>query len=271
VPAGGPQPPGWADLSSKGPMTRTARDVALVLDTVIGPDPSDLRALPMPEQSWLDALDDLHPPRRVAWSPTLGYATPDAEVLAVCESAIAQLEHRGTEVLVIDELFDEDPVTPWLFLALTANLRTVEELTGGDEAAWDQLDPDLAGMMRWVRDSASAADIVRAHDTAHRLNLRLVEVLHRAPFLLSPVVAGQAGRRGGHGEINGVADANWVQFTYPFNLTRSPAGTVCAGHTPDGMPVGLQVVGPQHGDAGVLRLLALLEETLGVDTVCPLP
>jgi len=35
------------------------------------------------------------------------------------------------------------------------------------------------------------------------------------------------------------------------------------------MPVGLQVVGPQHGDVGVLRLLALLEDMLGVDAVCP--
>ena len=100
VPAGGPNPPNWADLSSKGPMTRNARDLALALDTVIGPDPTDLRALPMPEQSWRDALDDLHAPRRVAWSPTLGYATVDAEVLAVCEAAVARLEDRGTEVEV---------------------------------------------------------------------------------------------------------------------------------------------------------------------------
>jgi len=53
-----------------------------------------------------------------------------------------------------------------------------------------------------------------------------------------------------------------VRFTYGFNLTRSPAGSVCAGLTTDGMPVGLQVVGPQHADAGVLRLMALLEDTI---------
>ena len=43
--------------------------------------------------------------------------------------------------------------------------------------------------------------------------------------------------------VHGVADVSWVRFTYPFNLTRSPAGTVCAGFTGDAMPVGLQVVG----------------------------
>jgi aspartyl-tRNA(Asn)/glutamyl-tRNA(Gln) amidotransferase subunit A len=55
-----------------------------------------------------------------------------------------------------------------------------------------------------------------------------------------------------------------VQFTYPFNLTRSPAGTVCAGVTSGGLPVGLQVVGPQHGDQVVLRTLAALEGILGL-------
>ena len=113
-------------------MTRNARDLGLALDTVIGPDPTDLRALPMPEQSWRDALDDLHAPRRVAWSPTLGYASVDAEVLAVCEAAIARLEDRGTEVEVIDQVFDVDPGLDWLMLAVVANLRTIEGLIGDD-------------------------------------------------------------------------------------------------------------------------------------------
>ena len=124
-------------------------------------------------------------------------------------------------------------------------------------------------MLRWAKDKAKATDVLRAQDTAHRLNLRLVEILHRTPFLLTPTVAGQAAHGGDQGMVNGTPDPSWVAFTYPFNLTRSPAGTVCAGFTPDGMPVGLQVVGPQHGDAGVLRLLTLLEDTLAIDAVCP--
>jgi Asp-tRNA(Asn)/Glu-tRNA(Gln) amidotransferase A subunit family amidase len=52
-------------------------------------------------------------------------------------------------------------------------------------------------------------------------------------------------------------------------MTRSPAGTVCAGFTADGLPVGLQVVGPQHADVAVLRVLALLEDLLEVDDLAP--
>jgi aspartyl-tRNA(Asn)/glutamyl-tRNA(Gln) amidotransferase subunit A len=63
--------------------------------------------------------------------------------------------------------------------------------------------------------------------------------------------------------------ANWVSFTYPFNMTRSPAGSVCAGFTSSGLPVGLQVIGPQHGDLVVLRAMAALEAALDTGRVPP--
>ena len=53
VPAGGPNPPGWIDLSTNGPMARRIADVTLALDVAVGPDPTDLRALPRP-RSQLD-------------------------------------------------------------------------------------------------------------------------------------------------------------------------------------------------------------------------
>ena len=95
VPIGGPTPPAWADLSSKGPITRRARDAAAVLDAVVGPDPTDLRSLPRPRAAWRPQLDEPHPPLRVAWSPTLGYAPVDSGVAAVCAAAIERAgRHR---------------------------------------------------------------------------------------------------------------------------------------------------------------------------------
>lgn len=268
VPVGGANPPGWADLSSKGIITRTIRDQILALDSVIGPEPTDLRALPMPDESWLDAVQELRVPRKVLWAPTLGYATVDPEVLAVCEGAIALLEARGTEVVRVDDVFDEDPAVGWLVLAMAANIRTVEEADPGGHR-WDELDPGLASMLEWTRREATVTSTIEAQDLAHRLNVRLVEVFHQAPLLLTPTVAGQTPVGDGFGTVAGIADPTWVRFTYPFNLTRSPAGSVCAGFTADAMPVGLQVVGPQHGDVVVARMLAVLEETIGANTVCP--
>lgn len=268
VPAGGPTPPGWADLSSRGVLTRSIRDTTLALDCVIGPEPTDLRSLPMPEQSWLGALDDLHPPRRVIWSPTLGYANVDDEILAVCEAAVAKLAAQGTEVIRVDDVFDEDPAMLWLMLSTISNLRVVED-ADPEAAQWDELDADLAAMFEFARRASDITTTLRSQDLAHMLNLRLVELFHQAPILLTPTVAGQTPIQGQQGTVNGEPDISWVRFTYPFNLTRSPAGTVTAGFTADGMPVGLQVVGPQHADVVVLRMLALLEDLFAVDTRCP--
>jgi Asp-tRNA(Asn)/Glu-tRNA(Gln) amidotransferase A subunit family amidase len=267
MPAGGSKPPGWADLSSKGVLVHSARESAYALDAVIGPEPTDLRALPMPDRSWRGAVDELHPPRAVLWSPTLGYAKVDPEILAVCERAVRALEARGTEVIVVDDVFDEDPAVPWLQLSLLANLRVVRGLDPSGER-WDQLDPGLASMMSWVEGDATATTALETMDLAHRLNVRLVDLFHRAPLLLTPTVAGHTPIGDAYGLVDGVEDIAWVRFTYPFNLTRSPAGTVTAGFTADGMPVGLQVVGPQHADEAVLRLLAVLEETVDVDHAC---
>ena len=109
IPAGGPTPPGWLDLSTSGPMARHIADVVTALDVVVGPDPSDLRALPRPEASWLAALEDPHVPVEVVWAPTLGYANVDAEVLAVCERAVGVLESLGADVTVVDTVFDDRP------------------------------------------------------------------------------------------------------------------------------------------------------------------
>jgi len=267
VPAGGEDPPGWGDLSTKGPMARTARDTAFVLDQVIGPDQTDLRSLPMPASSWRRALDEPNPPMRVAWSPTLGYAPVDPEVLAVCEAAVDRLADRGTEVVAEPSVFPVDPVLSWLTLTGAGNLRTVAHLRGTEH--WERLDDVVRMSAEWA-ERLTASDVLGAQDAAHTLNLALVAVFRKVSLLLTPTVASKAPLVDTDGELDGHPDPNWVRFTYPFNLTRSPAGTVCVGFTGEGLPVGLQVVGPQHADVAVLRLLATLEDELGVEVPGPI-
>ncbi|MGQ0831889.1 MAG: amidase [Microthrixaceae bacterium] len=267
VPSGGPNPPGWGDLSTKGPMARRIRDVTLALDAVVGPEATDLRALPMPDTSWTRSLEQLHAPRKVGWAPTLGYAEVDKEVMATCEAALERLADAGSEVVVVDPVFSEDPALQWIRLAMTGDERALGHLRGTDD--WNRVDPGHAALIDMFG-RVSGAELLAAFDACHTANVRLVELFHQVPLLLTPTVAGQTGLAGGNGTIDGVESPTWVAFTYPFNMTRSPAGTVCAGFTSDGMPVGLQVVGPQHADVVVLRALALLEDLLALDPVAPI-
>jgi aspartyl-tRNA(Asn)/glutamyl-tRNA(Gln) amidotransferase subunit A len=270
VPSGGPQAPDWQHLSTKGPMARRMADVVAALDVVVGPDATDLRSLPRPEASWPAALEGARPPARVAWSPTLGFADVDDEVLALCRRAVDVLADLGTEVVEVESVFDEDPVDPWLTLSGVYNLRTHAELLG--TPAWDQVDP----VLRMILDGAvatSALDVVRAEDACHELNLRLVDLFHDVRLLVTPTMAAPPPPRslGGAGLINGIQTYNWVKMTYPFNMTRSPAATVCVGLSSAGVPVGLQLVGPQHADLVVIRAAAALEAALVFDAVAPDP
>jgi aspartyl-tRNA(Asn)/glutamyl-tRNA(Gln) amidotransferase subunit A len=251
-------------------MARRLVDVVAALDVVVGPDPTDLRSLPRPEASWPAALHDAQMPTRVAWSPTLGYAPVDDEVRAVCERAVSVIESLGVEVVEIDTVFDEDPVRDFLTMMLAYSLRTLAPYR--DTEAWGRVDPLLAAQVDWAADHLAVLDLVRAEDACHRLNTRLVDLFHDVRLLVTPTCAALPPPRSLEmgGVINGEPDANWVRFTYPFNMTRSPAASVCAGLSSGGLPVGLQVVGPQHGDLVVIRSAAALEAALGFDDVAPI-
>lgn len=312
VPTADPGAPGWQHLSTRGVMARRIRDVTYALDVVVGPDRRDLRALPRDASPWLPAVADPSPPRRVAWSPTLGYARVDAEIRAVCESAVRKLEAAGTEVIELDVVFDEDPSPSISALVSTYTRRTIEPFR--DTPMWAQLDPFVVLAAEVSAATITAVDLVKAEDACHRLNGKLVDALADVDLLLCPTVCGvmplasmpatvdellarflgegdidvAAVTRGldldrlvgwlqGLGELNlplGTIDGDhvldWSRLTQPFNMTRSPAGTVCAGFTASALPIGLQIIGHQHADVAVLQAIACLEDVLALDTVAPI-
>ncbi len=269
VPAGGPNPPGWIDLSTNGPMARRIADVARALDVAVGPDPTDLRALPRPEASWIAALDDPHVPVRVAFAPTLGFATVDAEVAAACARAVRVLESLGAEVVVLDSVFDEDPAGDFLALTGAATLRTLRPFMG--HPRWDEVHPVLRHFVDAAQ-STTAEQLLQVFDRFHLMNLRLVELFHSSRILVTPTCSGLAPFAGDmNSSVNGVNTPNWIQFTYPFNMTRSPAASVPIALSSGGLPIGLQLVGPQHGDLVVLRTAAALEAAIDLDPLADLP
>jgi aspartyl-tRNA(Asn)/glutamyl-tRNA(Gln) amidotransferase subunit A len=269
VPAGGPNPPGWIDLSTNGPMARRIADVARALDVAVGPDPSDLRALPRPEASWLAAIDDAHVPVRVAYAPTLGYARVDAEVAAACERAVGVIESMGAEIVVLNSVFDDDPVGHFLTMTGAATLRTLRPFMG--HPRWEEVHPVLRHFVDAAQ-STTAEQLLKVFDHFHFMNLRLVELFHTCRILVTPTCSGTAPFAGEMtSTVNGETTVNWIQFTYPFNMTRSPAATVPVGFSSGGLPIGLQLIGPQHGDLVVLRAAAALEAAMDLDTLAVLP
>ncbi len=262
VPITGRAMPGSGLLSTNGPMGRTAMDTAVALQAVAGPDGRDPLSLPAPARSLVDAVTRAEPPAKVVWSPTMGFAKVDREVQASCQAAVEALAAAGTEVIEIEEIFPEDPVTAWLVLWGVARFKAQGHLLGTDD--WDRLSPSIQPQIEYGA-TVSGVDHARAHDACYELNWRLEEVFEQAPLILSPTNAGQPPLLGSDGEIDGEAEVGWVRFTYGINMTRNPAGTVCTGLTTAGTPIGLQIVGRHFAEDEVLAAMAATESVIGFD------
>ncbi|MEM9650774.1 MAG: amidase [Actinomycetota bacterium] len=266
IPIVGRKMPGSGLLSTNGPMGRTAMDTALALDAVVGPDPRDPLSLPRPDRRWSDAAGEAKLPERVVWSPTLGFAEVDKEILASCTAAVEALAAAGTEVIEVTDVFPEDPLRPWLVLWAVARYKAQGHLLGTDE--WDRLSETIRPQIEYGA-RMTGVDHALAHDACYELNWRLQDVLDQAPLLLTPTNAGQPPRLGQDGEINGSQEPGWVRFTYGINMTRNPAASICTGLTAAGTPIGLQIIGNHFAEAEVLAAMAAAEQVIGFEARPP--
>ena len=257
VALGGPTPPGSGLSTVKGPMTSNIIDTAFALDMCVGPHPTDAFSLPRSGAPWFEAATSSRLPSRVVWSPTMGFADVDDEIAVTCEAAVEQLASAGVEVSVVDDIWAEDPVNPWFAMWTALRARSQGHLL--DTPQWEQIDESLRFLIKWGLD-VKAADLVGAIDAIHMLNLDLERAFEQAPLILTPACAGQTPEVGRDGLINGEEQPSWVSFTYGLNLTRNPAGSVNCGFTADGMPVGMQVIGRQLDDVGVIQAMAAMEQ-----------
>ena len=263
----GPPPSGLIDLSCVGPMARLIRDVALCLDSMVGPHPADLRSLPKPSVSWRAALDSPRMPARVLWAPSIDGGPVDSEIAAACAAAVDRLAAEGVEVL---EAQTEITSVPGAFLQLFFGGLigpAFRPLYGTDE--WANVTDVLAVMLEDAYGQATPESIYEARKQAGELSMALAEAMDGYDVLLMPTLAGQAPAPAGHGTIDGEETPNWFRFTPLANLARRPAGTVCCGFSREGVPIGLQVVGHQLDDLAVLETLAVLEDLLDLDPVAP--
>lgn len=267
IPITGRAMPGSGLLSTNGPMGRTAMDTAIALDAVVGHDGRDPLSLPHPGESWAAALANRELPERVIWSPTMGFADVDAEVMASCTAAVEALAAAGTTVIEVDEIFAEDPVMQWIVLWAVSRFKAQGHLIGTPD--WEQLSESIRPQID-MGAGITGEQFARAQDECYRLNWMLEDAFEQAPLILCPSNAGQAPRLGEDGTVNGEAAVGWVRFTYGINMTRNPAASVCTGLTEAGTPIGLQIIGRHYREADVLAAMGSVEDVVGFDARAPI-
>ena len=253
----------------KGVLARSVEDVAFGLSVVAGADPRDPGSFPSDPARFTRPLDRDVAGRRVAWCPVPGGLPLDPRVAAVLESTRATFEALGCLV---------EEAEP--------DLRGAEEvfLTIRSWITWFGLGPLLAEHRGEMKPEAVAqiesgaalsghqvAEAMRAHavilDRMRAFHARydyVVGAVNQVPPFDAEITWPRA--------IDGVAMESyldWMRSAYWYSVTFQPALSVPGGFTPEGLPVGVQIIGRRHDDLGVLQLGHAFEQATRVGQVRP--
>lgn len=251
---------GWNTLSVDGPMARTVADVALLLSAIAGPDPRSPIALAEPGSRFAQSLDRDFRGARIAWSSDLGGLPLDPRVTAAIDAQRYTFEALGCVVEDGEpDLADADEIfkilRAWSFESSLGELLRTQRDQLKDTIIWNiEAGARLSG-----------PDIARAERQRTALYQRMREFMATHEFLICPVsqvppfdVTLPYIR-----EINGVpmeTYIDWMRSCYYISVTGHPAISVPCGFTPEGLPVGMQIVGRHQDELGVLQLAYAFEQ-----------
>jgi len=262
-----PEASGWfARLTTHGPLARTVRDTALLLSVQAGPDLADPLCLEAPGRAFAQLGDPDLSGLRIAWSADLGYIAVDPAMVQAIETAASTFAELGCFV---------QPDAP----DLAGAMAVFQVLRGAALAmrgrALDREQPDWRQHAKataiWNIDQGlalSAADLIGAEQQRAALYRAAVRFFEAYDALILPAtqvppfpIETEWVR-----SINGIEQAtyvDWMQICCVISVLGLPTISVPGGFTADGMPVGLQIVGPPRDDAGVLRIAQAFEAATG--------
>ena len=250
----------WDTLQVTGPMARSAEDVALMLQAIAGPSPLAPLRQPTAGRDFVSAVRrGPRPGLRVAYCSDIAGIGIDGEVESVCRAAAARLSVVGIAVDLIE-------------LDLSAGRDAFLALRGHWFSAWmserlDRLDGFGVNVKNNTRAgiASSGKDLGAAETVRGKIWHRFRALFERYDHLLTPTmavspfpveqnypetVAGKAMK----------TYVDWLAPTFVLSLTGLPVASVPCGVDPDGMPVGLQIVGRPEGEEAVLALAARIQE-----------
>ena len=250
---------GWESLVHICPLSRTVTDCALMLSVMAGPDDRDRHSLPAGDIDWMGSVQGDLKGMKVGYSADWGYAAVEPEVREIVGKAVKVFERDlGCHVEEVNPGWP-DPLGS--FLSLLCSETDLQGIRGLVQKHGDKMSTHVADFVgrNWTAEQITDAVVARkmVYNKMWRLmrkfDILLTPTLSCLPF---PI------HMSGPDKIEGrwVPSAHWLSFTFPINMTGQPAASVPAGWTREGLPVGLQIVGPHLGDAAVLRASAAFEK-----------
>ena len=246
----------FGTVAHVGPMARSVSDVASMLSILSKPDARDWHAVPFENTDYLADLKRGVKGLRIAFSPTLGYVDVNDEVAASVAAAANVFTELGAHVDTVD-LDIECPQDIYHTLWFAGAARRFGQLS--DEEL-ELVDP---GLQEIVKEGLqySLKDYMDAEARRAALGSKMCQFHENYDLLLTPTLPIPAFEAGIECLPHQRRWTDWAGFSYPINLTQQPACSVPCGLTKDGLPIGLQVVGPKYADAAVLQAAFAYEQT----------
>lgn len=262
---------GWSTLSVEGPMARTVSDAAFFLSALAGPDARSPISIEEPGTKFAGPLERDFRGVRVAWWKDLGGLPVDPRVREVVDAQCRIFESLGCIVEQAEPGFAGADET---FKTLRFAMSHLASVAFPDRMKNRELVKDT---ILWETDlghKLTGADVMLAEMKRTEIFHRMRHFLEQYEFFVLPVTQVPPFDVHQHHptEIAGVkmeTYIDWMKSCYYISLTASPAISVPAGFTPEGLPVGIQIVGRHRDDWGVLQMAHAFEQARGLGTVLP--
>jgi amidase len=250
----------WSTLSTNGCLGRSAADLALALSTIAGPDPNTPLAINEPGELFARPLDRSFKGVRVAWFKDLGGVPFDPRVRAVVDAHRSTFESLGCIVEQAEPDFSPAEISfrtlrVWVS---AANYGTM--LQQHPDAFKDTLKEEIQTGLKLTGQNIAHAEV--AHSLMWR---RFQAFLEKYEYFILPTTQLPPFdiNTPYPSEIAGVHFENyidWMKSCWYISATGNPAASVPAGFTPEGLPVGVQIVGRDKQDFSVLQLTHAFEQ-----------
>jgi amidase len=253
----------WSTLSTWGCLGRSVADLALVLSTIAGPDARSPLSIDESGERFARPLGRSFKGVRVAWFKDLGGAPFDPRVRTVVDGHRKTFESLGCIVEQAEPDFAPAEIAFRTLRAWNSANTYGERLQAHPDAFKDTLKTEIEEGLR-----LSGADLARA-ETAHgQLWRRFQAFLEKYEYFILPTTQLPPFdvRTEYPTEIAGVkfdSYIDWMKTCWYISATGNPAASAPGGFTPEGLPVGLQIVGRDKQDFSVLQMAHAFEEATG--------
>ena len=255
-----PEKVAWFPISVEGPMARTVQDVALMLSTIAGPDPRSPIAIAEPGSLFTRPLERDFKNVRIAWSKDMGELPVDPRVTRVLESQRRVFEDMGCIVEETQPDFSDADEIFKVWRAWNYELEFADLLKDHRDLLKDTVIWNTEQGQKLTGPQIGRAEVKRT-ELYHRVR----QFMETYEYLICPVnqVPPFDIKQRWIEEINGVkmqSYIDWMRSCYYITVTGLPAISVPCGFTPEGLPVGMQIVGRHNSEFSVLQLAYAFEQ-----------